>query len=39
MGEEVAAVAAIDEDIAEEAIEAIRVEYEPLPLCLPGRMR
>jgi CO/xanthine dehydrogenase Mo-binding subunit len=29
--DEVAAVAAIDPDIAEEAIESIRVEYEPLP--------
>ena len=34
MGEEVAAVAAIDEDTAEEAIEAIKVEYEPLPFVL-----
>ena len=34
IGEEVAAVAAIDEDIAEEAIEAIKVEYEPLPFVL-----
>lgn len=33
-GEEVAAVAAMDEDIAEEAIELIRVEYEPLPFVL-----
>jgi 4-hydroxybenzoyl-CoA reductase alpha subunit len=31
IGEEVAAVAAIDEDIAEEALDLIRVEYEPLP--------
>ncbi len=30
-GDEVAAVAAIDEDIAEEALELIRVEYDPLP--------
>jgi len=30
-GEEVAAVAAIDEDVAEEAIELIEVEYEELP--------
>lgn len=29
--DEVAAVAAIDPDIAEEAVELIRVEYEPLP--------
>ena len=31
IGEEVAAVAAIDEDTAREAIELIDVEYEPLP--------
>ena len=31
IGEEVAAVAADDEDIAEEALDLIRVEYEPLP--------
>src|SRR3972149_39950 len=31
IGEEVAAVAAIDEDIAEEALGLIRVEYELLP--------
>ncbi len=31
MGEPVAAVAAIDEDRAEEALDLIRVEYEPLP--------
>src|SRR3990170_3785277 len=31
IGEEVAAVAAIDEDIAEEALDLIRVEYELLP--------
>ncbi len=31
MGEELAAVAAIDEDTAEEALELIKVEYEPLP--------
>lgn len=31
IGEEVAAVAAIDEDIAEEALELIDVEYEVLP--------
>ena len=31
IGDEVAAVAAIDEDIAEEALELINVEYEPLP--------
>ncbi len=31
IGEEVAAVAAIDEDTAEEAIGLISVEYEPLP--------
>lgn len=30
-GDALAAVAAIDEDIAEEALELIRVEYEPLP--------
>ncbi len=33
-GEEVAAVAAIDEDIAEEALSLIRVEYEELPFVL-----
>ena len=31
IGEEVAAVAAIDEDTAEEALDLIEVEYEPLP--------
>jgi 4-hydroxybenzoyl-CoA reductase subunit alpha len=31
IGDEVAAVAAIDEDIAEEALELIKVDYEPLP--------
>ncbi len=31
IGEPVAAVAAIDEDIAEEAIDLIEVDYEPLP--------
>ena len=34
MGEEVAAVAAVDEDTAEEALELIKVEYEPLPYVL-----
>ena len=31
IGEEVAAVAAIDEDTAEDALDLIEVEYEPLP--------
>lgn len=31
LGEEIAAVAAIDEETAEEALDLIRVEYEPLP--------
>jgi len=31
IGDEVAAVAAIDEDIVDEALELIKVEYEPLP--------
>jgi 4-hydroxybenzoyl-CoA reductase subunit alpha len=31
IGDEVAAVAAIDEDVAEEALNLIEVEYEPLP--------
>ncbi len=31
MGEEVAAVAAIDEDTAEEALSLIKVDYDPLP--------
>jgi 4-hydroxybenzoyl-CoA reductase subunit alpha len=31
VGEEVVAVAAIDEDVAEEALNLIEVEYEPLP--------
>lgn len=31
VGDEVAAVAAIDEDTAEEALELIKVDYEPLP--------
>jgi 4-hydroxybenzoyl-CoA reductase subunit alpha len=30
IGEEVAAIAAVDEDTAEEAVDLIRVEYEPL---------
>lgn len=30
-GDEVAAVAAVDEDTAQEALELIRVDYEPLP--------
>jgi len=34
VGEEVAAVAAIDEDTAEEAISLIKVEYEELPFVL-----
>ncbi len=34
MGEEVAGVAAIDEDIAEEALSLIKVEYEELPIVL-----
>lgn len=34
VGQEVAAVAAIDEDIAEEACELIKVEWEPLPYVL-----
>ena len=34
VGEEVAAVAAVDEDTAEEAVELIKVEYEPLPYVL-----
>ncbi len=34
LGEDVAAVAAIDEDIAEEALSLITVEYEPLPVIL-----
>ncbi|MFQ6014249.1 MAG: xanthine dehydrogenase family protein molybdopterin-binding subunit [Anaerolineae bacterium] len=31
VGDEVAAVAAVDEDTAQEALELIQVEYEPLP--------
>ncbi len=31
-GEAVAAVAAVDDDVAQEALDAIRVEYEPLPV-------
>ena len=34
VGEEVAAVAAIDADTAEDALSQIQVEYEPLPACL-----
>jgi CO/xanthine dehydrogenase Mo-binding subunit len=34
IGDEVAAVAAVDEDTAQEAIEAIRVEWEELPAVL-----
>jgi CO/xanthine dehydrogenase Mo-binding subunit len=37
VGEEVAAVAAIDEETAEEAIDLIRVEYEPLSPVLEVR--
>ena len=37
VGEEVAAVAAIDPSIAEEAMELIEVEWEELPDHLPGR--
>ena len=33
IGEEVAAVAAVDEDTALEAIDLIKVEYEELPAC------
>ena len=33
-GQEVAAVAAIDRDVAEEAVELIKVEWEPLPAVL-----
>ncbi len=33
-GQEVAAVAAIDEEIAQEAVELIKVEWEPLPYVL-----
>jgi CO/xanthine dehydrogenase Mo-binding subunit len=33
-GDEVAAVAAIDEDIAEEALDLIKVEYEELPMVI-----
>lgn len=34
VGEPIAAVAAIDEEVAEEAIDLIEVEYEPLPALL-----
>ena len=37
VGDEVAAVAAIDEDTAEQAMSLIRVEYEPLPAVLSVR--
>ena len=37
VGEEVAAVAAVDEDTAEEAIGLIDVEYEPLPFVLTAK--
>jgi CO/xanthine dehydrogenase Mo-binding subunit len=37
IGEEVAAVAAIDEETAEEAVGLIRVEYEPLPVVMDVR--
>ena len=36
-GEEIAAVAAVDEETAEEALELIRVEYEPLPAVFDPR--
>ncbi len=36
-GEAVAAVAAIDEDLAEEALDLIRVEYEELPVLLTAQ--
>jgi len=38
-GEGVAAVAAVDEDTAEEALDLIKVEYEELPVCSPQKMR
>ena len=34
MGDEVAAVAAVDEDTAEKALSLIKVDYEPLPAVL-----
>ena len=34
MGEPIAAVAALDEEVAEEAISLIKVDYEPLPIVL-----
>ena len=37
VGDEVAAVAAVDEDTAEEALSLIKVEYEPLPAVLRHR--
>jgi CO/xanthine dehydrogenase Mo-binding subunit len=37
IGEEVAAVAAVDEEIAEEALRLIHVEYEPLPAVMDVR--
>ncbi|RME28450.1 MAG: 4-hydroxybenzoyl-CoA reductase, partial [Deltaproteobacteria bacterium] len=37
VGDEVAAVAAVDRDTAKEALEAIKVEYEPLPEVLDAR--
>ena len=33
-GEPILAIAAVDEQVASDAIEAIRIEYEPLPFCL-----
>jgi CO/xanthine dehydrogenase Mo-binding subunit len=33
-GEPILAIAAADEQVASDAIEAIRIEYEPLPFCL-----
>ncbi|AZR73632.1 hypothetical protein BBF96_09675 [Anoxybacter fermentans] len=36
VGDPIAAVAAVDEDTAREALELIEVEYEPLPVILDG---
>ena len=39
IGEEVAAVAAVDEDTALEALDLIKVDYEELPGYSPSRRR
>ncbi len=39
IGDSMAAVAAVNQDVAEEALELIEVEYEPLPAVFERRKR